>query len=59
MDEAARKSLYAQVCNIITENVYSVTLYYDVNAVAYNSDLQGVVPSQLVGLYYINDWSWK
>lgn len=59
VDEAARKSLYAQVCNIITENVYSVTLYYDVNAVAYNSDLQGVVPSQLVGLYYINDWSWK
>lgn len=59
VDESARKELYAQACDIITDNVYSVTLYYDVNAVAYSSGLQGIVPSQLVGLYYINDWSWQ
>lgn len=59
VDETARKEAYVKACNLITENVYSVTLYYDVNAVAYNADIQGVVPNQLTGLYYFNDWSWK
>ncbi|MBR3742829.1 MAG: hypothetical protein IKN04_20635, partial [Clostridia bacterium] len=58
-DEAERKEIYAKACNIITENAWAVTIFYDVNAVAYNKDLTGVVARSLNGLYFFNDWNWN
>lgn len=53
-----RKEIYGQAADIITDNAYGVTLYYDANACAYNANLKGVVPRALTGLYYFNDWKW-
>ena len=57
-DEDTRKDLYAQACDYITDNAYGCTIYYEVNAVAYNAALNGVVPRSLTGLYFFNDWNW-
>ena len=58
-DDAERKAIYAKACNIITENAWGITIFYDVNAVAYNRDLNGVVARSLNGLYFFNDWYWN
>lgn len=44
---------------MITENAFGTAIYYDVNACAYNANLNGVVPRSLTGLYFFNDWSWN
>lgn len=59
VDPEKRKEDYAKACDIITDNVFAICLYYDVNACAYSSSLNGVVPRALTGLYFFNDWSWQ
>ncbi len=59
VDPEKRKEFYAQACDLITDNAYGVCLYYEVNACAYNSSLNGVTPRALTGLYFFNDWSWQ
>lgn len=59
VDTEKRKQLYAQACDLITENAMGTAIYYDLNACAYNANLDGVVPRSLTGLYFFNDWSWK
>ena len=59
VDAEKRKQLYAEACDLITENAYGTAIYYDVNACAYNANLNGVVPRSLTGLYFFNDWSWN
>ena len=44
---------------MITENAFGTAIYYDVNACAYNANLNGVVPRSLTGLYFFIDWSWN
>lgn len=58
-DADRRKQIYAECTDILNENVFGITIYYDINACAYNADLSGVVPRSLSGLYYFNDWSWQ
>lgn len=59
VDPEERKAIYAKACDIITDNAWAVTIFYDVNAVAYNKNLTGVVPRSLNGLYFFNDWNWN
>ncbi len=59
VDPEKRKLIYAEACDIITDNAYGACIYYDVNACAYNKALTGVVPRSLTGLYFFNDWSWQ
>ncbi len=59
VDPEARKLMYVDVCNNILENAYGTAIYYDLNAVAYNTNLEGVIPRSLTGLYFFNDWNWK
>lgn len=58
-DADKRKEIYAECTDILNENVYGITIYYDINACAYNVNLSGVTPRSLSGLYYFNDWNWK
>lgn len=53
-----RKDIYADAVNYITENAYQIVLYYNQSVVAFDKNIQGVVPSVLTGLYFINDWNW-
>lgn len=57
-DPNKRKEIYRQVVDMITDNVYNVTLYYEANACAYKTNLKGVEPGPLTGLYFFNNWSW-
>lgn len=52
-----RKDIYAQACNIITENAYFIPTYSDLSVVAFGQDMNGVLPRPLTGLYYFNEWS--
>lgn len=58
-DSEKRKLVYAEACDIITDNAFGACIYYDVNACAYSASIDGVVPRSLTGLYYFNDWNWK
>lgn len=58
-DADKRKKIYAECTDILNENVYGITIYYDINACAYNVNLSGVTPRSLSGLYYFNDWKWQ
>jgi peptide/nickel transport system substrate-binding protein len=55
-DPEKRKMIYAEVCDINTEEVYIIPIYCGLSIVAYNQGIQGVVPRALTGLYYFNDW---
>ena len=55
-DEAERKKIYAEACNIILDQAYEVDLYCDMNIVAYNEGIEGVEPRALTGVYFFNDW---
>lgn len=52
-----RVALYTQVVDIITEEAYQVPLYSDINLIAYDSSLNGVVAHPL-NFYHIADWNW-
>lgn len=52
-----RIALYTQVVDIITEEAYQVPLYSDINIIAYDSSLQGVVAHPL-NFYHFADWNW-
>lgn len=58
-DETKRKEIYGKILTVISDNALQVPLYYDLSIVAYNSDLNGVVPRPLTGLYFYNEWSWN
>lgn len=58
-NEEKRKEIYAQVLTVVSDEVLLIPLYYDLSIVAFNSNLDGVVPRPLTGLYYYNEWSWK
>ena len=57
-DLAVRKRIYTEAVDIITDQVLAIPLYYEVNAVAFTTAINGVEPHALFGLYYFNDWSW-
>lgn len=54
----ARKALYLEAVNIVTEEAYEVPLFANTNTLAYNSGLQGVEVYPLSSVY-LYDLSWK
>ena len=57
-DEAERAEIYAELEEIVMTDAPYVPLYWRVDAIAFNSDLEGVeIPP--CGLYYVYDYSWK
>ena len=57
-DEAERAEIYAELEEIVMTEAPYVPLYWRVDAIAFNSDLEGVeIPP--CGLYYVYDYSWK
>ena len=55
-DEEERKAVYAEACNIITDQAYMIPMYCEMNIVAYNENIEGVEPRALTGVYFFNDW---
>jgi peptide/nickel transport system substrate-binding protein len=55
-DPEERKLIYTEISDIITEEAYQVMFFCNLSVVAYNKNLQGVVPRMLTGLYFFNDW---
>ena len=58
-DPEQRKKIYGRINDMIIDRALTITLFYEVNACAFNRGLAGVVPRALTGLYFFNDWSWK
>lgn len=52
----ARKALYVQACNIVTEEAYDVPLVNDLATIAYRSNMAGVKAHCLSNMYFA-DWS--
>lgn len=52
----ARKALYVEACNIITEEAYDVPLVNDLATIAYRSNMTGVKAHCLSNMYF-GDWS--
>lgn len=53
----AREPIYAEICNIITEEAYDVPLVNSLVTVAYNSNIKGV-EAHCLGNYNFYYWSW-
>jgi peptide/nickel transport system substrate-binding protein len=54
----ARKTLYLQAVNIVTEEAYHIPLFAGVNTLAYRETLQGAKVHPL-NLLFFHDWSFK
>jgi len=54
----ARKALYVEACNIVTEEAYDVPLVNDLATIAYRSNMSGV-KAHCLGNMYFGDWSFN
>ena len=52
-----RKPIYAEICNIITEEAYDIPLVNSIVTVAYNSNISGL-EAHCLGNYNFYYWSW-
>ena len=55
-DEEERKAIYAEACNIVTDQAYMIPMYCEMNIVAFNENVEGVQPRALTGVYFFNEW---
>lgn len=54
----ARKDLYKQIVNIVTEEAYQVPIFANTTTIAYNNGLSGVAAHPL-NMVRFQEWSWK
>jgi len=54
----ARKPLYVEACNIITDEAYDVPIVNDLSTIAFRANMNGV-KAHCLGNMYFADWSFK
>lgn len=53
-----REAIYAEICNIVTDEAYIIPIYNGITTIAYNADLTGV-GAHCLNYYLFRYWQWK